>query len=146
MIICLHDNYEGSHDHLSVAILAQVYYFSPFFFSCQPFFAMPAMKAMKALKAMKFLKAVMKAKKAKKAMKAAEAQAALWALRAEQSRLWWTELAAAEAARAIAEELEAAEDEDDARTLARREELADIEIERLLHVYGDGEDAEAGPD
>ena len=30
MIICLHDNHEGSHDHLSVAILAQV--ISVFFF------------------------------------------------------------------------------------------------------------------
>ena len=29
---------------------------------------------------------------------------------------------------------------------ARRVELADIEMERLLHVYGGGEDAEAGPD
>ena len=69
MIICLHDKYESSHDHPSVAILAQDYFTLLFNLSCKRFVAMPTMKA---LKAMKFVKAILKAKKAEKARLARE--------------------------------------------------------------------------
>ena len=119
MIICLHDKYESSHDHPSVAILAQEYCFFFFWFSCKPFFAMPAMKAMKTLRAMKFTTKVMKAMKAKKAKQAMEAAEAAEA----QAALWRRMSAVVRGLVAAAEELDAAEEAEEAAAALDAEEL-----------------------